>query len=124
MDGKIGLVMLVVKDLNRSVAFYRDVIGMKVKFQAPEWATLDAGGVELGLHPESEHLHVKPSESFGFGFYVNDIERVHQELKNKNVHFILPPKEENFGWLALFSDPDGYHIQLCQLAAQSSKSVA
>lgn len=120
MIGKLGLVMVVVKDMERSVAFYRDVLGLKLQFQTPEWSQLDAGNIQVGLHGESEHLKVHPTESAQFGFYVNDIQKAVTELKSKGVHVLMPPKQEDFGWLSIFTDPDGYHIQLCQQAARQA----
>lgn len=119
MLGKSAFVMLVVSNMDRSVAFYRDVVGMTVTSQSPEWTELEAGGVRIGLHSTTSKLHVKPNESYGIGFYVEDIHRIYDSLKAKNVHFIRSPRREEFGFLAVFSDPDGYHIQLCEKAAQS-----
>jgi predicted enzyme related to lactoylglutathione lyase len=115
MIGKLGFFMVVVKDMDRSVAFYRDVLGLKVTFQSPGWTALDAGNVNVGLHSESEHLKVHPTESAQCGFYVDDIQKTVADLKAKAVHVLMPPRKEDFGWLAVFQDPDGYHLQLCQM---------
>jgi predicted enzyme related to lactoylglutathione lyase len=123
MIGKLGLVMVVVENMDRSVAFYRDVLGLKPKLQTAEWSELDAGNISVGLHAQSEHLKVHPTESAQFGFYVEDIQKTISELKSKGVHILMPPKKEDFGTLSVFTDPDGYHIQLCQLAAER-KSAA
>ena len=46
----IGQIAMVVKDVPRAVAFYRDVLGMKFLFQAPpKLAFFDCGGVRLML---------------------------------------------------------------------------
>ena len=115
MIGKLGLVMVVVKDIKRSTAFYRDVLGLKVQFESPEWTQLDAGNIGVGLHAQSEHLHAQAINSVQLGFYVQDIQKAVDELKQKGVHIIMPPKKDDFGWLAIFADPDGYHIQLGQM---------
>jgi catechol 2,3-dioxygenase-like lactoylglutathione lyase family enzyme len=120
MIGKLALFMVVVKDMDRSVAFYRDVLGLKLLFQTPGWSSLSAGNVEIGLHSESEHLKVRPTESAQMAFYVDDIERTLSYLRAQNAHILMQPKKEDFGTLAVFTDPDGYHIQLCQLAARES----
>jgi lactoylglutathione lyase len=116
MIGKLGLVMVVVKDMKRSIAFYRDVLGLRLKFETPEWTQLDAGNIEVGLHAESEHLKSHETNSVQIGLFVADMQKAVDELKAKGVHIIMPPKKEDFGWLAIVSDPDGYHIQLGQLA--------
>lgn len=123
MIGKNAFVMLVVSNMEKSVAFYRDVLGLTVKTHSPDWTELEANGIRVGLHSTTDKLHVRPNESYGFGFYVDDINATAANLKSKNVHFIRPPKQEDFGMLAVFSDPDGYHIQLCELG-QSQKTHA
>ncbi len=119
MIGKLGLIMLVVKDMDRSVQFYRDVLGVPLVFQTPHWSQLDAGNIQLGLHPESDRLKASPSEGCSFGFYLDDIQKTVAELKAKAVKVLQEPKKEQFGWLALVADPDGYVVQLFQTAAQA-----
>lgn len=53
MIGKLGTLMVVVKDMDRSVKFYCDVLGLKVKSRTPEWTALDAGNIEIGLHSKA-----------------------------------------------------------------------
>jgi predicted enzyme related to lactoylglutathione lyase len=113
--GKLGLIMLVTHDMEKSTAFYRDVLGLKLMFSAPAWTQFDAGNIHLGLHSPSERLHAERTNSVQFGFYVDDIQKAAKELKSKGVHFVMEPAKQEFGWLAVFSDPDGYHIQLGQL---------
>jgi predicted enzyme related to lactoylglutathione lyase len=114
MIGKLTTIVLIVKDMDRSVAFYRDVVGLDVEMHTPYWSPLSAGNVSLGLHPESEHVKVAPTAGCTFGFEVDDILRTVQELKEKGVKMQKEPKHEDFGWLAIFSDPDGYAVQLAQ----------
>lgn len=112
MIGKLGTVMLVVRDLDRSTAFYRDILGLKVKSQSPGWTQLDAGHIVLGLHLETDRLKVEPREAVQFGFEVADVQQAAIALKSKGVKFLMEPHQESFGWLAIFKDPDGHHIQL------------
>jgi lactoylglutathione lyase len=117
MIGKLTTIMVVVKDMERSKKFYGDVLGMQKRFDSPEWTQFDAGSVGVGLHPESERLKVEPHEGMQFGFEVPDIQKSTGDLKNKGVQFVREPHKESFGWLAIFKDPDGHHIQLYQRAA-------
>ena len=48
---RVVSLMLGVRDLNASIEFYRDKLGLKVKLQEPQLALLDAGPVTLGLSP-------------------------------------------------------------------------
>lgn len=114
MVGKLSTITLVVKDIDRSVAFYRDILGLKIQMHTPFWSGMDAGNIIVGLHPESEHSKVSPGGGCTFGFEVSDIQKTAAELKSKGVNFLMDPKLEDFGWLAVFADPDGYSILLAQ----------
>ena len=119
MIGKLGLVMVVVKDMGRSVAFYRDVLGMKLEFESPFWSQLSAGNIEIGLHPESNRVKVAPETGVSIGFYVADVQETAAALKAKGVRFLQEPKKEDFGWLAVAADPDGYAIQFCEMPPEA-----
>jgi lactoylglutathione lyase len=122
MIGKLTTIMLIVKDMDRSVAFYRDVVGLELEMHTPEWSSLSAGNISLGLHPESQYSKVSPSMGCSFGFEVSDIGSVVQELKSKGVTMMLEPVQQDFGWLGIFKDPDGYAVQLVQLATHAQKA--
>src|SRR5271167_806748 len=68
MIGKLTTIMLIVKDMDRSVAFYRDIVGLKLEMHTPDWSSLSAGNITLGLHPESQHAKGTPTLGCTFGF--------------------------------------------------------
>jgi predicted enzyme related to lactoylglutathione lyase len=45
-------------------------------------------------------------------FTCDDIERSHRELSERGVRFPAPPTKMDFGWWALFEDPDGTRYAL------------
>jgi hypothetical protein len=52
---------------------------------------------------------------------VENVDRVYEELKSKNVRFVLPPvsrEGENIR-LAVFLDPDGLKISIAQMIAKA-----
>ena len=114
MIGKLTTIVLIVKDMDRSVAFYRDVIGLTLEMHTPYWSSLSAGNILLGLHPESEKTKAAPGMGCSFGFEVTDIQAAVQELKAKSATMQMEPKRQDFGWLAIVDDPDGYPVQLAQ----------
>ncbi|MGC2111429.1 MAG: VOC family protein [Candidatus Korobacteraceae bacterium] len=124
MIGKLTTIVLIVKDMDRSVAFYRDVLGLSVEMHSPFWSSLSAGNISLGLHPESAQVKAAPGMGCTFGFEVSDIQSTVQDLKAKSVKIQREPKHESFGWLAEIVDPDGYTVQLAQTEpwAQASNS--
>jgi lactoylglutathione lyase len=115
MVGKLSAVMLVVGDMARSVGFYRDLIGLELRFESPYWSELDAGNIKLALHPEGTEVRVSPGWGCTIGFDVEDIEAVVASLRAAGVSVITEPHTAEFGgMLAAIADPDGYPIQLHQ----------
>jgi predicted enzyme related to lactoylglutathione lyase len=54
---KANLLLCPVKDLDAAVAFYRDVLGLRVKFRdGGRYCALDAGGFTLGLAAGAERV--------------------------------------------------------------------
>jgi lactoylglutathione lyase len=43
-----------VADMDKAVKFYRDVLGLKVKFESPRWSEFVTGETTLALHPASD----------------------------------------------------------------------
>jgi lactoylglutathione lyase len=116
MIGRLGLIVLVVGDLGRSVWFYRDLLGLTVRHATSMWTELDAGNVRLALHTAGEDVHVTPTTGCTFAFFVSDAEDIVQRLRAGGVLILHEPHREDFGVSAVISDPDGYRIQLLELA--------
>src|SRR2546426_8859479 len=86
----IGQIFVNVKDLDRAISFYRDVLGMQFLFQAPpNMAFFDCGGVSLFLgiagppdvdHPAAVIYH-----------QVGDIRKNYETLKDRRVGVIVKP---------------------------------
>ncbi len=122
MIGKLGIIMVVIRDMERSVTWYRDVLGLKLLFKQSNWSQFDAGTLILGLHPEGEEVKVSPTSGCTFGIYVDDIQKATAELKKRGGHFEVEPRREPFGLWALLRDPDGYGIQIIQMASKVNSS--
>ena len=110
---KLSYVILFVSDMERSVAFYRDVLGWPLKCQSPERTEFATEGTTLALQYAS-----KPSGAAAvqgdlagrcqLGLWVEDVEAFHQEMVANGVLCIQPPTEGAFGAkLAVYADPDG-----------------
>jgi len=102
---KLSYVIKFVADMDRAVSFYRDVLGLPLKFQSPGWSEFATGDTTLALHPASEK---NPAGSVELGFKVADLDRFHQEMSAKGVQFSMPPTKQDFGGsLAQFVDSEG-----------------
>ncbi len=111
---KIGYMMLGVKDLARSVAFYRDTLGLSVAQEIPnEFAFLNAGGVMLALAvPLAKHTGQGPGAT-EVVFAVDDVASAHEALKARGVQFTVEPRVANGTmWVANFNDPDGHRLSI------------
>jgi methylmalonyl-CoA/ethylmalonyl-CoA epimerase len=118
----IGQISIVVKDLERATAFYRDVLGLPVLFTFPGLAFFDCGGVRLMLSraesPEFDH----PSSILYFR--VPDINAAYKRLVDQNVQILNPPKliapmATYDLWMTAFRDSEG---NVHQLMSEVSKA--
>ena len=136
---KPDYIVIYVSNMQRSTAFYRDVLGLPLKFTSPGWTEFNTGPISLALHmaggqqgqsnqsqsaagqpSRQSHPSVIPAAGLAqLAFVVDDIQAVYEALKAKDVQFTLPPQEQRPGaLLAVFSDPDGFGITLQQRQAQ------
>jgi lactoylglutathione lyase len=104
---KLTHVIEYVADMERAVTFYRDVIGLPLKFQSPGWSEFATGETGLAIHPASAS---KPAGSIELGFTVDDLPNFHQEMSAKGVKFSMAPAKQEWGrMLAQFVDSEGAH---------------
>ncbi len=114
--GKIGQIHVSVADVDRAVAFYRDVLGLPFLFQVPgqPMAFFDCGGVRLYLGvPESEEYRSRGMLYFS----VDDLDEAYETLRGRGVEFAAPPHlvhgdDHSELWMAFFADPDGNNLAL------------
>ena len=110
---QVGVVMLGVKDLARSVAFYRDTLGLPLAQQIPGFAFFNAGGFTLAL---SEPLAKNSASLVGateIVFSVEDVREAHTRLRERGVAFTVEPRVvTGTMWAANFNDPDGHRLSV------------
>ena len=110
MDAKLTHVIAFVADMDRAVRFYRDVVGLALKFQSPGWSEFSTGETTLALHPASDK---NPAGKVELGFTVPDIQQFHHDMSGKGVQFAMPPTQQDFGGvLAEFLDSEGAQISV------------
>lgn len=107
---KLSYVIKFVADMNRAVKYYRDVLGLQLKFESPDWSEFVTGETRLALHPASAK---NPAGAVELGFTVPDIQKFHQDMVAKGVQFSMPPTKQDFGGLlAQFLDSEGAHCSV------------
>lgn len=102
--------MLWVTDMDRAVNFYRDVIGLDVHTQSPNWSELTLGDSTVALHQgTNDKLRMT-----GLSFEVDDIGEACREIEVAGGSIVHPPRDGGIPGLRLaeVTDPDGNRIQL------------
>ncbi len=122
-----------VRDLDRSLAFYRDVLGMtlgrreKVPETHGEWAELRTPGspllLELNWYPEGSK-HFKGPYRHGdeldhLSFDCEDADAAYRDLVSRGAKSALPPFTEGGSRLAFVQDPDGIWIEISSPATEA-----
>jgi methylmalonyl-CoA/ethylmalonyl-CoA epimerase len=106
---RIGQIAIRVHDVDRAVAFYRDVMGVPHLFSVPGMAFFDCGGVRLMLslptEPRFDH------NSSILYFKVNDIHAEAARLRDAGVRFerepfLVAPMPAYDLWMAFFVDSE------------------
>lgn len=110
---QITSVMLGVRELNTSLEFYRDKLGLNVKMQEPQLALLDAGPVTLGLSPGHVRLAPQVNGATEVVFHVKNVRAARQDLIDRGVSFMNEPRQVTpTEWAAHFRDPDGHLLSI------------
>lgn len=110
---RISYVMVFVSDMKSAIAFYRDSLGLAVRFESPEWTEFATEGATLALHAargaraDDSSPHPVRAGSCRPGFRVADLDAFHQTMVARNVRCVHEPKEVFGARVAQYIDPDG-----------------
>ena len=117
---RINYSIVFVSDMKLSVAFYRDVVGMPLKFETPEWTEFATEGATFALHTAKgpgTNESIEQKSSAGRcrpGWSVPDLEAFHQKMVEKGVECVEEPKETFGVKLAQYLDPDGLLVSVSE----------
>lgn len=90
--------ILVVRDVEKSAAYYRDALGFTVDFQFGEPATY--AGVYRGkvlLHLQAERVAGRPVGGSAVYVYVEDADRICAELRERGARIEGQPEDQAYG---------------------------
>lgn len=101
-------------DMDRAVAFYRDTLGLKLKFQdGAEWAQFDGGGASFALASPAEGA--RGAVGATVIIEVDDLDAQRAALERTGIE-IVESREVSHGRSLAFKDPDGNLVQLFERA--------
>ena len=109
---RISVVFLYVCDLERSLGFYRDVLG--IPFEVEEgWAEARLGEVRFALHVVHGGMDELSSGTVRIDFGVDDADAAAERVRAAG-YGVTEIIRESWGTAVGVVDPDGYFIQLYQ----------
>jgi catechol 2,3-dioxygenase-like lactoylglutathione lyase family enzyme len=118
---KVGAVILLVSNMQASIKFYKDTLGLPLKTRSKDWTEFFKDGTVIALHPAKKRSMVGSGAGMLVGFMVSDMDATVKELKAKKVKFFKNPKEEPFGKHAIIEDPDGHLISIAEIKQKSEE---
>jgi lactoylglutathione lyase len=125
---RVNYAIVFVSDMDRSIAFYRDALGLTLRFESPYWTEFETEGATLALHAaesadgerfDSEHPtagHCRP------GFSVPDLRGFHDRMLERGVRCLREPSDVAGSLVAQYADPDGLSISVGEYAPPSSET--
>ena len=119
MDQRFNVVTLGVRDLARSVRFYRDGLGWTAAVETGDFVLFNMGGVALGLYPHDLLAHdagVKRGRDAPGGVTLTqnvasreEVDRVIASACTVGATLLRPASEKDWGgYSGYFADPDGH----------------
>lgn len=114
---EIGYVILYVEELDTSVEFYRDVVGLEYKFTDAGYAEFEAGAVRFGLYERrrAEWLTgrgVTPGAGGEVVVMVDDADACAERLAAMGVPVLSGPADRPWGHRTVHvADPDGFVVE-------------
>ena len=126
-DRRLTFVALSVSDLQQSVHFYRDILGIPLNDathdsekhdpwygrQHAAYSWTDGAFIHFALYPKHEPQRPVATAA-QIGFHVSDFDSVHENVLASNVKIVQEPRSEPWGKTTRYLDPDGNIVSVTQ----------
>lgn len=115
---KVDHILLEVSNLDASIAFYHDILGLRLKSRSHDFVMLQSDNVGIFLWSGRWDWEKPRSndERQGLGIYphfsVGDAATVVERARQAGYRIIQEPRKHNWGTEAFIADPDGYALAL------------
>jgi catechol 2,3-dioxygenase-like lactoylglutathione lyase family enzyme len=126
-EGFVVTYFITSRDVARSAAFYRDVLGGEIVLEGEPTAVKLANGwiiINVGGGPTDDKPDVvlePPRDPHTTSTFLNirvaDIRATYEEWRRRGAEFLTPPKQREREIRCYMRDPDGYLIEVGQATA-------
>jgi lactoylglutathione lyase len=116
-------IILYVSDFDKSMKFYKEILGLPVKMEHGTYVEFDTGTTTLSINTResvkeitglSVPFETTGSQTFEVGFVVEDVKATIESLREQEVPVMLEPVTKPWGQtVAYVADPDGHYIEIC-----------
>ena len=127
---RIGYVILYVDDLDRSVAFYRDLLGLPFKFAQAGYAEFATQGTRFALYERARLPELIGRAAAGGDpavevlFLVPDVDAEAERLRQAGAQILSGPVDRAWGHRTLhLLDPDAHVVELAQEIPRTAPRV-
>ncbi len=106
-----------VSDMPRSVAFYRDTLGLPLRMESEWWSEFETGPTLLCLHKANPGSPGQPTSrgTCHVGFSTPDLDAFHAAMAAAGVRVVEEPRMQDFGVrMATYADPDGLLLNVSE----------
>lgn len=117
-----GFPIVSTPDIQRSLGFYRDLLGGVVTYQFPEdgspgYVALSVGTMKLGLGLSTTAEAEAPGQRISLWVYVDDCDAAVDHLRRAGVRVTEDPQDQPWGErMARVLDPDGNELIVARAA--------
>ena len=115
MINKIGFISYTVANLQQSIKFYQDLLGLELLLKDNHWAEFNISGQRFAIHEKTNGAIKQDQAGAIVYFEANPIETIVKDLQDKGVKFFGKIEAYSYGKLILFSDPDNNSLGLYEL---------
>lgn len=121
----LGSVIIAVSNLEKSIQFYHEIVGLPIKNRRENWVELGRDVGTVILHPATTPINTGTSIENGIviGLVVGDIQSAVQELKSKNVTIYRDITSHKVGKNCIALDPDKYMISMFEPSTEGPQQA-
>ena len=122
MINKIGFISYTVSNLQQSIKFYQNLLGLELLLQDDCWAEFNISGQRFAIHEKTNGAIMRDQSAAIVYFEANPIEAIVKYLQVKGVKFRGEIEVYSYGKLILFSDPDNNTLGLYEPPKKSPEN--